>query len=167
MHLCKQLVESGAAIFASTISDVETAADKCEEMEEGYLQCSQFLYGAGGPCAGLGAEGGVLGSHKLLMPEPGHLKGQGQLRLLGEALQATGPHRAHTRVVGRLEGHPGVPLAACGSLIRDCSPRAQATVTQQPGLGLPQLSPLLLSGLRCAGEAGRHEQRCSLRPVGL
>uniref|UniRef100_A0A5F9CWP0 Protein phosphatase 1 regulatory subunit 13B n=1 Tax=Oryctolagus cuniculus TaxID=9986 RepID=A0A5F9CWP0_RABIT len=45
VHLCKQLVESGAAIFASTISDVETAADKCEEMEEGYLQCSQFLYG--------------------------------------------------------------------------------------------------------------------------
>uniref|UniRef100_G3U856 Protein phosphatase 1 regulatory subunit 13B n=1 Tax=Loxodonta africana TaxID=9785 RepID=G3U856_LOXAF len=45
VHLCKQLVESGAAIFASTISDIETAADKCEEMEEGYVQCSQFLYG--------------------------------------------------------------------------------------------------------------------------
>uniref|UniRef100_A0A452VLH9 Protein phosphatase 1 regulatory subunit 13B n=1 Tax=Ursus maritimus TaxID=29073 RepID=A0A452VLH9_URSMA len=44
VHLCKQLVESGAAIFASTISDIETAADKCEEMEEGYIQCSQFLY---------------------------------------------------------------------------------------------------------------------------
>lgn len=47
VHLCKQLVESGAAIFASTISDIETAADKCEEMEEGYIQCSQFLYGRG------------------------------------------------------------------------------------------------------------------------
>ncbi|XP_062947520.1 apoptosis-stimulating of p53 protein 1 isoform X2 [Cynocephalus volans] len=45
VHLCKQLVESGAAVFASTISDIETAADKCEEMEEGYIQCSQFLYG--------------------------------------------------------------------------------------------------------------------------
>ncbi|XP_077443044.1 protein phosphatase 1, regulatory subunit 13Bb isoform X2 [Stigmatopora argus] len=45
VHLCKLLVESGAAIFASTISDVETAAEKCEEMEEGYVQCSQFLYG--------------------------------------------------------------------------------------------------------------------------
>uniref|UniRef100_A0A8D3BYM4 SH3 domain-containing protein n=1 Tax=Scophthalmus maximus TaxID=52904 RepID=A0A8D3BYM4_SCOMX len=45
VHLCKLLVESGAAIFASTISDVETAADKCEEMEEGFIQCSQFLYG--------------------------------------------------------------------------------------------------------------------------
>lgn len=45
VHLCKMLVESGAAILATTISDVETAADKCEEMEEGYTQCSQFLYG--------------------------------------------------------------------------------------------------------------------------
>ncbi|CAF90261.1 unnamed protein product, partial [Tetraodon nigroviridis] len=45
VHLCKMLVESGAAVFATTISDVETAADKCEEMEEGYAQCSQFLYG--------------------------------------------------------------------------------------------------------------------------
>lgn len=45
IHLCKMLVESGAAIFATTISDIETAADKCEEMEEGYTQCSQFLYG--------------------------------------------------------------------------------------------------------------------------
>ncbi|XP_056619629.1 protein phosphatase 1, regulatory subunit 13Bb isoform X2 [Triplophysa dalaica] len=45
VHLCKVLVESGAAIFATTISDVETAADKCEEMEEGFIQCSQFLYG--------------------------------------------------------------------------------------------------------------------------
>ncbi|XP_047194031.1 protein phosphatase 1, regulatory subunit 13Bb isoform X4 [Hippoglossus stenolepis] len=45
VHLCKLLVESGAAIFASTISDVETAAEKCEEMEEGFIQCSQFLYG--------------------------------------------------------------------------------------------------------------------------
>lgn len=49
VHLCKLLVESGAAIFASTISDVETAADKCEEMEEGYIQCSQFLYGKNQP----------------------------------------------------------------------------------------------------------------------
>ncbi|XP_061602275.1 protein phosphatase 1, regulatory subunit 13Bb isoform X1 [Cololabis saira] len=45
VYLCKLLVESGAAIFATTISDVETAADKCEEKEEGYIQCSQFLYG--------------------------------------------------------------------------------------------------------------------------
>uniref|UniRef100_A0A8D1UN06 Apoptosis-stimulating of p53 protein 2-like RA domain-containing protein n=1 Tax=Sus scrofa TaxID=9823 RepID=A0A8D1UN06_PIG len=62
VHLCKQLVESGAAIFASTVSDIETAADKCEEMEEGYIQCSQFLYGMWGlgvplrllPCAAAG-----------------------------------------------------------------------------------------------------------------
>uniref|UniRef100_A0A8C4R5F6 Protein phosphatase 1, regulatory subunit 13Bb n=2 Tax=Eptatretus burgeri TaxID=7764 RepID=A0A8C4R5F6_EPTBU len=45
VHLCKILVESGAAVFATTISDSETAADKCEEMESGFQQCSQFLYG--------------------------------------------------------------------------------------------------------------------------
>lgn len=43
--MCKFLVESGAAVFATTYSDLQTAADKCEEMEEGYSQCSQFLYG--------------------------------------------------------------------------------------------------------------------------
>lgn len=45
MQVCKFLVESGAAVFATTYSDMQTAADKCEEMEEGYAQCSQFLYG--------------------------------------------------------------------------------------------------------------------------
>ncbi|XP_036211071.1 apoptosis-stimulating of p53 protein 2 isoform X5 [Myotis myotis] len=46
VQVCKFLVESGAAVFAMTYSDMQTAADKCEEMEEGYTQCSQFLYGA-------------------------------------------------------------------------------------------------------------------------
>ncbi|XP_030626429.1 apoptosis-stimulating of p53 protein 2a isoform X2 [Chanos chanos] len=45
VQMCKFLVESGAAVFAMTYSDMQTAADKCEEMEEGYSQCSQFLYG--------------------------------------------------------------------------------------------------------------------------
>ena len=54
VQLCKMLVESGAAIFATTISDVETAADKCEEMEDGYTQCSQFLYGGWTPQTGEG-----------------------------------------------------------------------------------------------------------------
>ncbi|CAK7309474.1 Apoptosis-stimulating of p53 protein 2 [Vulpes lagopus] len=45
VQVCKFLVESGAAVFATTYSDMQTAADKCEEMEEGYTQCSQFLYG--------------------------------------------------------------------------------------------------------------------------
>ncbi|XP_035493577.2 apoptosis-stimulating of p53 protein 2-like isoform X4 [Scophthalmus maximus] len=45
VQVCKFLVESGAAVFATTYSDLQTAADKCEEMEEGYAQCSQFLYG--------------------------------------------------------------------------------------------------------------------------
>ncbi|XP_062911686.1 apoptosis-stimulating of p53 protein 2-like isoform X1 [Mobula hypostoma] len=45
VQVCKFLVESGAAVFATTYSDLQTAADKCEEMEDGYVQCSQFLYG--------------------------------------------------------------------------------------------------------------------------
>ncbi|KAL7833982.1 hypothetical protein AOLI_G00289420 [Acnodon oligacanthus] len=45
VQVCKFLVESGAAVFATTYSDLQTAADKCEELEEGYAQCSQFLYG--------------------------------------------------------------------------------------------------------------------------
>lgn len=45
VQICKFLVESGAAVFATTCSDMQTAADKCEEMEDGYAQCSQFLYG--------------------------------------------------------------------------------------------------------------------------
>uniref|UniRef100_A0A8C7TNR9 Tumor protein p53 binding protein, 2a n=1 Tax=Oncorhynchus mykiss TaxID=8022 RepID=A0A8C7TNR9_ONCMY len=36
VQVCKFLVESGAAVFAMTYSDMQTAADKCEEMEEGY-----------------------------------------------------------------------------------------------------------------------------------
>ncbi|XP_030206916.1 apoptosis-stimulating of p53 protein 2 [Gadus morhua] len=45
VQVCKFLVESGAAVFATTSSDQQTAADKCEELEDGYAQCSQFLYG--------------------------------------------------------------------------------------------------------------------------
>ncbi|CAF92884.1 unnamed protein product, partial [Tetraodon nigroviridis] len=51
VQLCKFLVESGAAVFAATHSDTQTAADKCEEMEDGYAQCSQFLYGRNAPSA--------------------------------------------------------------------------------------------------------------------
>jgi hypothetical protein len=38
------LVEHGACIFAATISDNETAAEKCEEDEDGYDGCSDYLY---------------------------------------------------------------------------------------------------------------------------
>ena len=43
--MVKFLVEHGACIFASTLSDEETAAEKCEEDEEGFDGCSQYLYG--------------------------------------------------------------------------------------------------------------------------
>ena len=39
------LVEHGACIFATTLSDHETAAEKCEEDEEGFDGCSEYLYG--------------------------------------------------------------------------------------------------------------------------
>jgi len=37
------LIEHGACIYATTIRDNETAADKCEEEEENYINCSQYL----------------------------------------------------------------------------------------------------------------------------
>ena len=45
LPMVKFLVEHGACIFASTLSDEETAAEKCEEDEEGFDGCSQYLYG--------------------------------------------------------------------------------------------------------------------------
>jgi len=43
--MVKFLVKNGACIFATTLSDQETAAEKCEEDEEGFDGCSQYLYG--------------------------------------------------------------------------------------------------------------------------
>ncbi|CAF4758755.1 unnamed protein product [Rotaria sp. Silwood1] len=37
------LIEHGACIYAATIRDNETAAEKCEEEEENYTSCSQYL----------------------------------------------------------------------------------------------------------------------------
>ncbi|GFU33756.1 apoptosis-stimulating of p53 protein 1, partial [Nephila pilipes] len=42
--MVKYLVERGACIFATTLSDHETAAEKCEEDEEGFDGCSEYLY---------------------------------------------------------------------------------------------------------------------------
>ena len=44
LTMCRFLVESGACIFANTFSDGEVAADKCEELDEGFIPCSDFLY---------------------------------------------------------------------------------------------------------------------------
>ena len=40
----KFLVEHGACIFAATLSHQETAAEKCEEDEEGFDGGSEYLY---------------------------------------------------------------------------------------------------------------------------
>ncbi len=42
--MVKFLVEHGACIFATTLSDHETAAQKCEEDEDGFGPCSEYLY---------------------------------------------------------------------------------------------------------------------------
>jgi hypothetical protein len=44
LPIVKFLVEHGACIFATTISDQETAAEKCVEEEEGFDNCSDYLY---------------------------------------------------------------------------------------------------------------------------
>ncbi|XP_059480420.1 apoptosis-stimulating of p53 protein 1-like [Neocloeon triangulifer] len=44
LPMVKFLVEHGACIFATTHSDIETAAEKCEEDEEGFDGCSEYLY---------------------------------------------------------------------------------------------------------------------------
>ncbi|XP_059159043.1 apoptosis-stimulating of p53 protein 1-like [Physella acuta] len=44
LPMVKFLVEHGACVFATTISDHETAAEKCEEDEDGYDGCSDYLY---------------------------------------------------------------------------------------------------------------------------
>ena len=44
LPMVKLLVEHGACIFATTISDHETAAEKCEEDEDGFDGCSEYLY---------------------------------------------------------------------------------------------------------------------------
>ncbi|XP_040567666.1 apoptosis-stimulating of p53 protein 1 isoform X2 [Lepeophtheirus salmonis] len=44
LAMVKFLVERGACVFATTLSDKETAAEKCEEEEEGFHGCSEYLY---------------------------------------------------------------------------------------------------------------------------
>ncbi|VDO46157.1 unnamed protein product [Onchocerca flexuosa] len=44
--MVKLLVESGACIFAQTLSDLETPAEKCEEDEDGYEGCQLYLKAA-------------------------------------------------------------------------------------------------------------------------
>ncbi|XP_066603537.1 apoptosis-stimulating of p53 protein 2 isoform X2 [Prorops nasuta] len=44
LSMVRFLVQHGACIFATTLSDHETAAEKCEEDEEGFDGCSEYLY---------------------------------------------------------------------------------------------------------------------------
>merc|ERR1719192_1780809 len=44
LPMVKFLVEHGACVLTTTLSDHETAAEKCEEDEEGFDGCSEYLY---------------------------------------------------------------------------------------------------------------------------
>uniref|UniRef100_A0A0R3RV84 SH3 domain-containing protein n=1 Tax=Elaeophora elaphi TaxID=1147741 RepID=A0A0R3RV84_9BILA len=46
LPMVKLLVENGACIFAQTLSDLETPAEKCEEDEDGYEGCQLYLKAA-------------------------------------------------------------------------------------------------------------------------
>ncbi|VDM40058.1 unnamed protein product [Toxocara canis] len=46
LPMVKLLVENGACVFAQTLSDLETPAEKCEEDEDGYEGCQQYLQAA-------------------------------------------------------------------------------------------------------------------------
>lgn len=44
--ICTALVQHGAAIFATTLSDGATAIEKCDPYREGYGDCATYLAGA-------------------------------------------------------------------------------------------------------------------------
>ncbi len=46
LPMVKFLIEHGASVFASTVSDNETAIKKCEEDEDGFEACYEYLNGA-------------------------------------------------------------------------------------------------------------------------
>jgi hypothetical protein len=64
LAMVRFLVAHGACIFATTLSDHETAAEKCEEDEEGFDGCSEYLYSE---CRSRGPEG-LLFSNFLAVP---------------------------------------------------------------------------------------------------
>lgn len=43
LEMLRLLIENGACVLATTFSDNERASEKCEEEEEGYASCFQFL----------------------------------------------------------------------------------------------------------------------------
>ena len=44
LKMVEFLVEHGACLLATTLSDHETALEKCDEEEAGFDACSQYLY---------------------------------------------------------------------------------------------------------------------------
>ncbi|XP_054938127.1 relA-associated inhibitor isoform X3 [Physeter macrocephalus] len=50
--ICMALVQHGAAIFATTLSDGATAIEKCDPYREGYVDCATYLAGIKNICQG-------------------------------------------------------------------------------------------------------------------
>ncbi|XP_048378164.2 relA-associated inhibitor isoform X2 [Stegostoma tigrinum] len=46
LAICTFLVKKGAAIFLTTLSDGDTAAEKCDRYLDGYEECARFLFSA-------------------------------------------------------------------------------------------------------------------------
>ncbi|XP_041035032.1 relA-associated inhibitor isoform X2 [Carcharodon carcharias] len=46
LAICTFLVKKGAAIFSTTLSDGDTAAEKCDRYLDGYEECARFLFSA-------------------------------------------------------------------------------------------------------------------------
>ncbi|XP_078389197.1 relA-associated inhibitor [Cetorhinus maximus] len=46
LAICTLLVKKGAAIFSPTLSDGDTAAEKCDRYLDGYEECARFLFSA-------------------------------------------------------------------------------------------------------------------------
>eukprot|EP00061_Rhincodon_typus_P003922 g21304.t1 len=44
LAICTFLVKKGAAIFSTTLSDGDTAAEKCDRYLDGYEECARFLF---------------------------------------------------------------------------------------------------------------------------
>ena len=105
--ICTALVQHGAAIFATTLSDGATAIEKCDPYREGYADCATYLAGArrgGGPAAKESGRGKQTdcGSRERM---PGEVRGCTDL----DGITAEGPAGGTTRG----GGGRGLPPGRC------------------------------------------------------
>ncbi|CAF1070089.1 unnamed protein product [Brachionus calyciflorus] len=68
LQMIKFLIENGASVFATTISDNETAIKKCEEDEDGYQACHDYLLSVQNGMGSMECNNGLV--HALYSYEP-------------------------------------------------------------------------------------------------